>query len=102
MPILGVGVYQIPNIDECERAVSGAILVGYRVIDTAQSYKYEEAVGNAIRKSGIAREYFFMPTTIWISNYGYEKAKASLDASLAKLQPNYIELVLLHQPFGDY
>lgn len=102
MPILGFGVYQIPNIDECERVVSDAILVGYRLIDTAQSYKNEEAVGNAIRKSGIARENFFITTKIWISNYGYEKAKASLDASLAKLQTNYIDLVLLHQPFGDY
>lgn len=102
MPILGFGVYQIPNIDECECVVSDAILVGYRLIDTAQSYKNEEAVGNAIRKSGIARENFFITTKIWISNYGYEKAKASLDASLAKLQTNYIDLVLLHQPFGDY
>ena len=102
MPILGFGVYQIPNIDECERVVSDAILVDYRLIDTAQSYKNEEAVGNAIRKSGIARENFFITTKIWISNYGYEKAKASLDASLAKLQTNYIDLVLLHQPFGDY
>ena len=102
MPILGFGVYQVPDLDECESVVSDAISVGYRLIDTAQAYKNEEAVGNAIRKSGIAREEFFITTKIWISNYGYEKAKASLDASLAKLQTNYIDLVLLHQPFGDY
>jgi len=102
MPILGFGVYQVPDLDECERVVSDAISVGYRSIDTAQAYMNEEAVGNAIRKSGNAREEFFITTKIWISNYGYEKAKASLDASLAKLQTDYIDLVLLHQPFGDY
>lgn len=102
MPILGFGVYQVPDLAECERVVSDAISVGYRSIDTAQAYMNEEAVGNAIRKSGIAREEFFITTKIWISNYGYEKAKASLDASLAKLQTDYIDLVLLHQPFGDY
>lgn len=102
MPILGFGVYQVPDLDECERVVSDAISVGYRSIDTAQAYMNEEAVGNAIRKSGIAREEFFITTKIWISNYGYEKAKASLDASLEKLQTDYIDLVLLHQPFGDY
>lgn len=102
MPILGFGVYQVPDLDECERVFSDAISVGYRSIDTAQAYMNEEAVGNAIRKSGIAREEFFITTKIWISNYGYEKAKASLDASLAKLQTDYIDLVLLHQPFGDY
>ncbi|SNU07616.1 Aldo/keto reductase [Streptococcus equinus] len=102
MPILGFGVYQVPDLAECERVVSDAISVGYRSIDTAQAYMNEEAVGNAIRKSGIAREEFFITTKIWISNYGYEKAKASLDASLAKLQTDYIDLVLLHQPFCDY
>lgn len=102
MPILGFGIYQVPDLAECERVVSDAISVGYRSIDTAQAYMNEEAVGNAIRKSGIAREEFFITTKIWISNYGYEKAKASLDASLAKLQTDYIDLVLLHQPFGDY
>lgn len=102
MPILGFGVYQVPDLDECERVVSNAISVGYRSIDTAQAYMNEEAVGNAIRKSGNAREEFFITTKIWISNYGYEKAKASLDASLAKLQTDYIDLMLLHQPFGDY
>lgn len=102
MPILGFGVYQVPDLDECERVVSDAISIGYRSIDTAQAYMNEEAVGNAIRKSGNAREEFFITTKIWISNYGYEKAKVSLDASLAKLQTDYIDLVLLHQPFGDY
>ncbi|KEY48286.1 2,5-diketo-D-gluconic acid reductase [Streptococcus equinus] len=102
MPILGFGVYQVPYLAECERVVSDAISVGYRSIDTAQAYMNEEAVGSAIRKSGIAREEFFITTKIWISNYGYEKAKASLDASLEKLQTDYIDLVLLHQPFGDY
>ncbi|MBE6162341.1 MAG: aldo/keto reductase [Streptococcus equinus] len=102
MPILGFGVYQVPDLAECERVVSDAISVGYHSIDTAQAYMNEEAVGNAIRKSGIAREEFFITTKIWISNYGYEKAKASLDASLEKLQTDYIDLVLLHQPFGDY
>lgn len=102
MPILGFGVYQVPDLDECERVFSDAISVGYRSIDTAQAYMNEEAVGNAIRKSGNAREEFFITTKIWISNYGYEKAKASLDASLAKLQTDYIDLMLLHQPFGDY
>lgn len=102
MPILGFGVYQVPDLAECERVVSDAISVGYRSIDTAQAYMNEEAVGSAIRKSGIAREEFFITTKIWISNYGYEKAKASLDASLEKLQTDYIDLVLLHQPFGDY
>ena len=102
MPILGFGVYQVPGLAECERVVSDAISVGYRSIDTAQAYMNEEAVGNAVRKSGIAREEFFITTKIWISNYSYEKAKASLDASLEKLQTDYIDLVLLHQPFGDY
>lgn len=102
MPILGFGVYQVQDLAECERVVSDAISVGYRSIDTAQAYMNEEAVGSAIRKSGIAREEFFITTKIWISNYGYEKAKASLDASLEKLQTDYIDLVLLHQPFGDY
>ncbi len=102
MPILGFGVYQVPDLDECERVVSEAISVGYRLIDTAQAYMNEEAVGNAVKKSGIPREDFFITTKIWVSNYGYEKAKASLDASLEKLQTPYIDLVLLHQPFGDY
>ncbi|MGV3127534.1 aldo/keto reductase [Streptococcus orisratti] len=102
MPILGFGVFQIPDLQECERVVSEAIEVGYRLIDTAQAYGNEEAVGKAVQKSGLPREDFFITTKVWISNAGYEKAKASLDESLRKLQMDYIDLVLIHQPFGDY
>lgn len=102
MPILGFGVYQVNDLKECERVVSEAIEVGYRSIDTAQAYGNEEAVGNAIRKSGIDRKEFFITTKVWISNAGYEKAKASIDESLRKLQTDYIDLLLIHQPFGDY
>ena len=102
MPILGFGVYQIPDLEECERVVLEAIEVGYRSIDTAQVYGNEEAVGNAIKKSGIDRKEFFITTKVWISNSGYEKAKASIEESLKKLQTDYIDLLLIHQPFGDY
>lgn len=102
MPILGFGVFQVPDLEECERVVTEAIKVGYRLLDTAQVYGNEEAVGNAVRKSGLAREEFFITTKVWISNAGYEKAKASLDESLRKLQTDYVDLVLIHQPFGDY
>ncbi|CZQ80753.1 aldo/keto reductase [Trichococcus collinsii] len=102
MPILGYGVYQIPDAAECERCVLDAIEVGYRSIDTAQAYGNEEAVGNAIKKSGVAREELFITTKVWISNAGYEKAKASITESLQKLQLDYLDLVLIHQPFGDY
>ena len=102
MPILGFGVYQVPDGSDSEKAVSEAIEVGYRMFDTAQAYGNEESVGNAIKKSGIAREEFFIVTKVWISNAGYEKAKASIDESLRKLQTNYIDLLLIHQPFGDY
>lgn len=101
MPILGYGVYQV-NPAECERCVVDAIRVGYRLIDTAQAYHNEEGVGNAIAKSGIARSEFFLVTKVWISNAGYEKAKASIEESLRKLQTKYIDLLLIHQPFGDY
>ncbi len=101
MPILGYGVYQVTN-EECERCVSDAISVGYRSIDTAQAYGNEEAVGSAVRKCGIPREELFITTKIWISNGGYEKAKESLRESLRKLQMEYIDLVLIHQPFNDY
>lgn len=101
MPILGFGVYQITP-EECEHCVSEAIKIGYRSIDTAQAYFNEDGVGNAIRKSGIARNEFFITTKVWISNAGYEKAKASIDESLCKLQTEYIDLLLIHQPFGDY
>ena len=101
MPLLGYGVYQV-DPKECERCVSDAIAVGYRMIDTAQIYKNEEGVGNAIKKSGIDRKEFFIVTKVWVSNAGYEKAKASIETSLRKLQTDYIDLLLVHQPFGDY
>ena len=101
MPILGYGVYQV-DPKECERCVSDAIDSGYRLIDTAQSYHNEEGVGAAIKKSAVKREDLFIVTKLWISNYGYEKAKKSIDDSLKKLQSDYIDLLLLHQPFGDY
>ena len=101
MPILGYGVYQVTP-EECERCVSDALSVGYRMIDTAQAYHNEEGVGRAVRKSGIARGDLFIVTKVWISNAGYEKAKASIDESLRKLQTDYIDLLLIHQPFNDY
>ena len=101
MPILGYGVYQVTP-EECERCVSDALSVGYRMIDTAQAYYNEEGVGNAVKKSGIPRDELFLVTKVWISNAGYEKAKASIDESLRKLQTDYIDLLLIHQPFNDY
>ena len=101
MPILGYGVYQVTP-EECERCVSDAISVGYRSIDTAQAYANEEGVGNAIQKCGVPREELFITTKVWISNAGYEKAKASIEESLKKLRTDYIDLLLIHQPFGDY
>ena len=102
MPILGYGVYQIPDPAECEQCVLDAISAGYRSIDTAQAYQNEEAVGHAIKKSGVAREELFITTKVWISNAGYDKAKASVAESMRKLQLDYLDLVLIHQPFGDY
>lgn len=101
MPILGYGVYQVDNA-ECERCVLDAISVGYRSIDTAQAYGNEEAVGNAVKKCGIPRNELFITTKVWVSNGGYENAKKSLQESLKKLQSDYIDLVLIHQPFNDY
>lgn len=101
MPKLGFGVFMIPN-DETERCVLDAIDAGYRLIDTAQAYGNEEGVGNAIVNCGLAREELFITTKIWISNNGYEKAKASIEESLRKLKTDYIDLMLIHQPFGDY
>ena len=101
MPKLGYGVYQTPP-EETERCVQEAIEVGYRSIDTAQAYGNEEGVGNAIAKSGLPREEFFLTTKIWISNAGYEKAKASIEEALKKLKTTYLDLLLIHQPFGDY
>lgn len=101
MPVLGYGVYQTPP-EETERCVLDAIHTGYRSIDTAQAYGNEEGVGNAIAKSGLPREEFFLTTKVWISNAGYEKAKASIEESLKKLKTSYLDLLLIHQPFGDY
>ena len=100
MPILGYGVYQVTQ-DECERCVLDALKVGYRSIDTAQSYFNEEQVGSAIQKSGVPREDIFLTTKVWVEHYGYEAAKQSVLESMRKLQTGYLDLVLLHQPFGD-
>ena len=102
MPILGYGVFQIVDQEECERCVLDAIEVGYHLIDTAQAYGNEEAVGKAIKKCGVRREDLFITTKVWIANAGYEKAKASIKESLKKLQLDYLDLVLIHQPFNDY
>lgn len=101
MPILGYGVYQVTK-EECERCVQDALKAGYRSIDTAQSYFNEEEVGNAIRKSGVAREDIFLTSKVWIENYGYEACRRSVEESLRKLQTEYLDLMLLHQPFADY
>ena len=100
MPTLGYGVFLV-SPDECERCVSDALSVGYRLIDTAQAYQNEEGVGNAWRKSGIRREDLFLVTKVWISNAGEERAAKSIDESLRKLQTEYIDLLLIHQAYGD-
>lgn len=101
MPILGYGVFLV-DPKECERCVTDAINTGYRMIDTAQAYYNEEGVGEAIKKSGIKREEFFLVTKVWITNSGEEKAYESIDESLKKLKTDYVDLILIHQPFGDY
>jgi len=100
MPLLGYGVFQV-SPDECERCVTDALNVGYRLIDTAQAYQNEEGVGAAWRKSGIKREDLFLVTKVWISNAGEERAYKSIDESLRKLQTEYIDLLLIHQAYGD-
>ena len=100
MPLLGYGVFQV-SPDECERCVTDALNVGYRLIDTAQAYQNEEGVGAAWRKSGLRREDLFLVTKVWISNAGEEKAYKSIDESLRKLQTEYIDLLLIHQAYGD-
>ena len=101
MPQLGYGVYQVTK-EECERCVLDALDVGYRAIDTAQSYFNEEEVGSAIEKSSVDRKDIFLTTKVWIEHYGYEQAKASVLKSMEKLRTDYLDLVLLHQPFADY
>jgi len=101
MPQLGYGVYQVTK-EECERCVLDALKVGYRLFDTAQSYFNEEEVGNAIVKSGVSREEIFLTSKVWIDHYGYEECRKSVLESLRKLKTDYIDLMLLHQPFSDY
>ena len=101
MPQLGYGVYQVTQ-EECERCVADALKVGYRAIDTAQSYFNEEQVGAAIEKSGLARSEIFLTTKVWVEHYGYEEAKQSVLESMRKLRTDYLDLCLLHQPFADY
>jgi len=101
MPMLGYGVYQVTK-EECERCVLDALKAGYRSIDTAQSYFNEEEVGSAVGKSGIPRNEIFLTTKVWVEHYGYEECKKSVESSLKKLRTDYIDLMLLHQPFADY
>lgn len=102
MPILGFGVYQISDLDLCEQSVYDAIGASYRSIDTAAAYANEEAVGKAIKRSGIAREELFVTSKLWLSDAGYDKAKKAFEASLRRLQLDYLDLYLIHQPFNDY
>ena len=102
MPMQGFGVFQIPDISLCQQAVSDAIGVGYRLIDTASVYGNEKAVGLAIRESGISREEFFITTKAWISEMGYERTLQAFEASIDRLGMNYLDLYLIHMPFGDY
>lgn len=101
MPKLGYGVYQTP-LEDTKKCVIDAIEIGYRSIDTAQAYGNEAGIGDALKECGIPREEFFVTTKVWITNAGYEKAKASIEESLRKLKTDYIDLLLIHQPFGDY
>ena len=101
MPIVGFGVFQIPDPKECERSVVDAIESGYRLIDTAASYLNEEAVGRGLRASGVAREELFVTTKLWVQDTGYERTQRAIDGSLKRLQLDYLDLYLIHQPFGD-
>ena len=101
MPLLGFGVYQIPDAQECEASVLEALRIGYRLLDTAAAYGNEEAVGRAIKKSGVPREELFITTKLWIADVGYKSAKQAFDTSLRKLGLDYLDLYLIHQPFGD-
>ena len=101
MPILGFGVFQISDAQECERCVIDAIETGYRLIDTAASYMNEEAVGKGIRHSGVERKELFITTKVWVENAGYERTGQAIDNSLRRLQLDYLDLYLIHQPYGD-
>jgi 2,5-diketo-D-gluconate reductase A len=101
MPMLGFGVFQIPDAEECERSVYDALSTGYRLIDTAAAYGNEEAVGKAIKRSGVPREELFVTTKLWIQDAGDEATKQAFERSLQRLQLEYLDLYLIHQPFGD-
>ncbi|MFX3650088.1 MAG: aldo/keto reductase [Paenibacillus sp.] len=102
MPMIGFGVYQVPDAETCENAVYEALMAGYRLIDTASGYLNEEAVGRAIKRSGVPREELFITTKLWVQDASYESAKLAFAKSLSKLQLDYLDLYLIHQPFGDY
>lgn len=102
MPMLGYGVFQVRDHEQCRQVVKDAISVGYRLIDTAQSYMNQKAVGEAIRESGVAREEIFLTTKIWMQDNSYEKCRKAVDLALSELDTEYIDLLLLHQPMGDY
>ncbi|MEK4436287.1 aldo/keto reductase [Paenibacillus sp. FSL K6-2862] len=102
MPVIGFGVYQVPDAEECENAVYEALMAGYRLIDTASGYLNEEPVGRAIKRSGVPREELFITTKLWVQDASYESAKLAFNKSLNKLQLDYLDLYLIHQPFGDY
>jgi 2,5-diketo-D-gluconate reductase A len=101
MPLLGFGVFQVTDAEECERSVYDAIRTGYRLIDTAAAYGNEEAVGNAIKRAGVPPEELFVTTKLWIADAGYERTKQAFDRSLQRLQVEHVDLYLIHQPFGD-
>lgn len=101
MPQLGFGVFQVPDLKECEDAVVAALQAGYRLLDTATAYQNEEAVGRAIKRSGVPRDEIFVTSKLWVSDFTYDRAKQGIDASLARLDLDYLDLYLLHQPYGD-
>lgn len=101
MPLLGFGVFQVTDLEECERSVSAALQAGYRLIDTAASYGNEQAVGAALKRSGVAREDLFVTTKLWVQDTGYENTKRAFERSLKRLQLDYLDLYLIHQPYGD-